>query len=175
MSVNRTMTTVNGNRKRNTGLVKLFVGQIPSTMDETALCAFLSDYVPILRVEILYNHKSNLHRSVFLVLGVNYVDCAFAFVESDDDAKTLIQSLNGQFTFDEVEFFFTVAIWRRCGSLFTSTMHIEEEEMGIPIDSLDAPLLQSWRIEDPKRDRQERTVPVRLVTKCRILTLCHHL
>ena len=57
MSVDRTMITVNGNRKRNVGLVKLFVGQIPSTMDETALNAFLSDYVPILRVEILYDRN----------------------------------------------------------------------------------------------------------------------
>lgn len=89
MSVDRTMITVNGNRKRNVGLVKLFVGQIPSTMDETALNAFLSDYVPILRVEILYDRNSNLHRN-----------CAFAYVESVDDAKTLIQSLNGQFTFN---------------------------------------------------------------------------
>ena len=102
MSVDRTMITVNGNRKRNVGLVKLFVGQIPSTMDETALNAFLSDYVPILRVEILYDNKSNLHRSVFLLLGVNYVDCAFAYVESVDDAKTLIHSLNGHFTFNGV-------------------------------------------------------------------------
>lgn len=110
MSVDRTTITVNGNRKRNAGFVKLFVGQIPSTVDETALSAFLSDYVPILRVEILYDHKSNLHRSVLFLLCVIFVDCAFAYVESVDDAKTLIRSLNGQFTFRGVRIIENVVI-----------------------------------------------------------------
>ena len=49
-------------KKRKRDVIKLFVGQIPSTIDEPSLGAFLSDYVTILDVTILRDRKTNLNK-----------------------------------------------------------------------------------------------------------------
>ena len=56
-------------KKRKRDGVKLFVGQIPSTMDETTLDAFLSDYATILDVTILRDRKTNINKRRYLILN----------------------------------------------------------------------------------------------------------
>lgn len=75
-------------KKRKRDVIKLFVGQIPSTIDEPSLGAFLSDYVTILDVTILRDRKTNMNKR-----------CAFVYVESHDAANTLISSLSEKFYF----------------------------------------------------------------------------
>lgn len=56
-------------KKRKRDGIKLFVGQIPSTMDEPTLGAFLSDYVTILDVTILRDRKTNMNKRRYFILN----------------------------------------------------------------------------------------------------------
>lgn len=106
MSTSRGHIGPHRSNEEKTKSVKLFIGQISSTVDEGALTALLSKYAPILRVKILYDKKSKLPKRMHLVVCGLSVDCAFIYVESMNVANVLIQSLDKKFTFDDVPVLF---------------------------------------------------------------------
>ncbi|OAO12785.1 RNA-binding region RNP-1 domain-containing protein [Blastocystis sp. ATCC 50177/Nand II] len=66
-------------------LKKLFIGHIPKYMSDIEIYEFLSQYAPIRSLSLIRDQKTNEPRG-----------CAFAYVDNDEIAMTLISQLHNQ-------------------------------------------------------------------------------
>ena len=98
MSVDR-RTSFQSRQPRGQGykrsLKKLFIGHIPKYMSDIEIYEFLSQYAPIRSLSLIRDQKTNEPRGwcgcVLSTLG-----CAFAYVDNDEIAMTLISQLHNQ-------------------------------------------------------------------------------
>ena len=69
--------------------LKLFVGQVPKTYEETDLAMLFEPYGRILDMTVIRDRRSGMHRG-----------CAFVTYERGEDAMKVVRQMHGKYTFE---------------------------------------------------------------------------
>lgn len=88
-------------------LKKLFIGHIPKAFGEADVYNFLSQYAPIRELTMIRDSKTNEPRGICIGF-LRFLGCAFAYVDTDEIALSLIGQLNNRVRLEGVE----TAMWR---------------------------------------------------------------